>query len=122
MSEWLLFRDYSTPVLVPIFDDLLIITQPRSRLLPPLTVAWKPPTQRFLHYDALYRGVHEFLREPPDYAKFSRAVRYLRQLKACYHPSNTLQYHRILWTQAWLDALDDPDDSEAETVAGTDID
>jgi hypothetical protein len=39
-------------------------------------------------------------------------------LKRCYWPGNSLQRDRILWTQAWLDALDDPEDSEAETVVG----
>lgn len=82
---------------------------------PPLAPNWKPPTQRFLHYDALYRGVLEILREPPARRHISCAVRYMRSLQACYHPSNTLQYHRILWTKAWLDALDDQDYSEADT-------
>ncbi len=50
----------------------------------------------------------------------SRVVRYLRALKACYHSCNTLQWHRILWTQAWLDALEDPENSDAETVVGED--
>lgn len=88
--------------------------------LPPMFVSWKPP-QRFLHYEALYRGLYEFLREPPDYSQLSRAVRYLHRLKACYHPSNVLQFHRILWVQAWLDAIPDPLDSDlsdAETVVG----
>ena len=61
------------------------------------------------------RGVLEILREPPTRRHISRAVRCMRSLKACYHPSNTLQYHRILWTKAWLDALDDQDYSEADT-------
>jgi hypothetical protein len=94
---------------------------PAPSHLPALVVAWKPP-QRFLHYEALYRGVYEFLREPPDRSQLSRAVRYLRRLRACYHPTNTMQHHRILWTQAWLDALEDPEDSEAETVVGEDHD
>jgi hypothetical protein len=82
-------------------------------------VNWRPP-QRFLHYAELYRGIYEFLREPPDQRHVSRVVRYLRALKACYHSSNTLQWHRILWTQAWLDALEDPENSDAETVVGED--
>ncbi len=48
-------------------------------------------------------------------------MRYLRALKKCYWPQwpdNSLQRDRIRWTQAWLDALDDPEDSEAETVVG----
>lgn len=94
---------------------------PPQRPTPPILVAWKPP-QRFLHYEALYRGVYEFLRDPPDRSQLPRAVRYLRRLRACYHPCNTMQHHRILWTQAWLDALDDPEDSDAETVVGEDPD
>ena len=94
---------------------------PPQRPTPPVVVAWKPP-QRFLHYEALYRGVYESLREPPDRSQLSRAIRYLRRLRACYHPCNTMQHHRILWTQAWLDALDDPEDSDAETLAGDDPD
>ncbi len=78
-------------------------------------VNWRPP-QTYLHYPALYRGVYEFLREPPDRRHFLRTWRYLRALKKCYHPDNILQRHRILWTQAWLDQLDDPEDSGAETV------
>jgi hypothetical protein len=84
---------------------------------PDVPVHWHPP-QRFLHYQELYRGIYEYLREPPQRRHVSRAVRYLRALKACYHPTNTLQGHRILWTQAWLDAVDDPEDSDAETVFG----
>lgn len=82
-------------------------------------VNWRPPKSD-LHYPALYRGLYEYLREPPDRRYFSRAVRYLRALKKCYHPENTLQRDRIWWTRAWLDALDDPDDSEADTVVGED--
>jgi hypothetical protein len=47
-------------------------------------------------------------------------VRYLRVLKRCYWPGNSLQRDRIRWTQAWLDALEDPEDSGAETVVGED--
>jgi hypothetical protein len=86
-----------------------------TRQLPDIQVTWRP-AQRFLHYQALYRGVYEYLRSPPDIIHFSRAVRYLRVLQACYHPSNTLQQHRILWTQSWLDELDYPENSDAETV------
>jgi hypothetical protein len=86
-----------------------------------ITVNWRPPDTS-LHYQALYRGIYEFLREPPHFRHVSRAVRYLRMLKspANYHPSNTLQRHRILWTQAWLDAIisttDGSENSDAETV------
>ena len=87
---------------------------------PDVPVRWRPP-HMFLHYQELYRSIYDFLREPPQYRHFSRAVRYLRALKACYHPTNTLQWHRILWARAWLDALDDPDNSDAETVLGVEI-
>ena len=82
-------------------------------------VNWRPPS-RSLHYNTLYGGIYEFLREPPSRLFFSRAVRYIRALKKCYHPENTLQLHRILWTQAWLDALDDPEDSGDDTEVGED--
>jgi hypothetical protein len=88
-----------------------------------LVVNWSPQDTS-LHYRALYRGIYEYLREPPHFRHVSRAVRYLRRLKspANYHPSNTLQRHRILWTQAWLDAFttDGSENSDAETVMGDD--
>ena len=82
-----------------------------------IQVNWKPASKH-LHYQELYRGVYEFLREPPTRRHFARAVRYIRALKKCYHPGNVLQYHRIQWTQAWLDALDDPADSGDDTDVG----
>jgi hypothetical protein len=100
--------------LEPIFHLRLYVIR-NLREPPDIPVRWRPP-QGYLHYQALYRGLHEFLRLPPVYTKLPNAVRYLRKLRACYHPSNTLQKHRILWTQAWIEALADPDDSDAETV------
>jgi hypothetical protein len=80
-----------------------------------IRVDWRPP-QGFLHYRALDRGVHEFVREPPRYLRVPRVVRYLRRLEACCAPGNTLQQHRILWVRAWLEAVETPSDSDAETV------
>lgn len=78
-------------------------------------MAWRPPS-RELHYQALYAGVYEFLRSPPDLAYWTRAARYLKALRKCFHPQNELQGDRIRWTQAWINALDDPECSDAETV------
>lgn len=80
-------------------------------------VNWRPASMD-LHYPALYCGVYEFLREPPDRRYFARAVRYVRALKKCCYAGNTLQLDRIRWTQAWLDALADPADSGDETEVG----
>lgn len=79
-------------------------------------VTWRPPL-RCLHYPMLYCGVYEFLRAPPDITKWQRAVHYLRTLQKCCHPDNQLQCDRIRWTQAWIDALADPECSDAETEA-----
>jgi len=87
--------------------------------VPDVSVRWTPPVTH-LRYQRLYRGVCEYLREPPERRHVPLAVRYLRRLKACYHPSNTLQWDRIQWTRAWLDAVDDPLDSDDETVIAED--
>jgi hypothetical protein len=98
------------------FDDWHFM---QSYELRPVAVNWRP-VERDLHYHALYHGVCEYLREQPNWRFLSRAVRYLRVLKKCYWPGNSLQRDRIRWTQAWLDALDDPEDSGAETVVSED--
>ncbi len=36
-----------------------------------------------------------------------------------YHPMNVVQLHRILWVQAWLSALGEPD-SDAKTIVQED--
>jgi hypothetical protein len=83
-----------------------------------ITPAWRPPARR-LHYQALYRGIHDYLLVPPSHAFHSPALLYLQSLQASYHPSNLLQHHRIHWVQAWLSALGEPD-SDAETVVQDD--
>lgn len=90
----------------------------RRRSMTDLNPNWTPPGKPGLRYQALYRGVYEYLREPPVMARVPDAVRYLRQLRKCYHPSNALQRDRIAWTLAWLDAVAVPDDSDDETVIG----
>ena len=85
-----------------------------------LTPTWRPPA-RFLHYQALYRGIYDYLRAPPSHAFHSPALLYLQDLQASYHPMNILQAHRILWVQAWLSALGEPD-SDAETIVQDDED
>jgi hypothetical protein len=83
---------------------------------PDITPNWRP-APRYMHYQALYRGIFEYLREPPSHAHHSDALLYLQRLQACHHPSNVLQTHRIRWVMAWLDALGEPD-SDADTVVG----
>lgn len=99
--------------------QIFVYREGRARLEIPgpcheITPDWRPPARR-LHYQALYRGIHGYLRDPPSHAFHSPALLYLQSLQASYHPSNLLQLHRILWVQAWLSALGEPD-SDAETV------
>ena len=80
--------------------------------------SWLPP-QPHLHYQSLYRGIYEWLRAPPSYVYHERAAEYLSALLTCYYPANVLQYHRIQWTTAWLNALvQDGYGSDADTVVG----
>ena len=87
--------------------------------LPDLNPTWRPP-QQYLHYQELYHGIYEFLRATPSHIYHDRAVDYLMNLLACYHTTNVMQGHRILWTREWLDALQtqDEQDSDADTVTG----
>lgn len=87
---------------------------------PDLRPNWIPPGKPSLLYQDLYRGLYEYLLQPPTMARMPAAERYLRQLKRCYHPSNTLQRDRITWTRAWLDAVSYADDSDDDTVVGQD--
>ena len=95
-----------------------------------LSPTWLPP-QTHLHYQALYRGIYEYLRAPPSPVYHERANAYLVDLIANYHrPSisqaHPLQYHRILWTRAWLHALHQDllvdYQSDAETVVNDSLD
>lgn len=86
-------------------------------------VTWRPP-QRHLHYDALYRGIFEFLRAPPNNRYREAALRYLSVLRDNTTPQlrpdiAEMQAHRVQWTLAWFQALPDDSDecSDAETVA-----
>lgn len=104
------------PMLIHFHDS---IVTPWRRTVPTdfrVSVTWRP-AQTTLHYPELYNGVCEYLRAPPDKAKWPDAARYLRAIKRCYHPSNTLQRDRILWTQAWIATLDMKDCSDADTDA-----
>jgi len=60
---------------------------------------WRPAST-LLHYNALYMGVYEFLREYPnlDHEGFIRD--YLADLEK--YPNSPMQQHRILWTKEWL--------------------
>ncbi len=92
--------------------------RPAYVTIPDIQVTWRPPHHlRFLHYQDLYRGIYEYLRAQPSRTYQSRAIKYLHDLQACFHSGNVLQGHRILWVQAWLDALGEPD-SDEDTVVG----
>ncbi len=91
-----------------------------------LSPTWLPP-QTHLHYQGLYRGIYEYLRAPPSFVYQGRAAEYLVSLLTCYHPHDTLQQHRIVWTTAWHNALHEDQDlllvdyqSEADTVVECD--
>lgn len=88
-------------------------------LLPDIQVTWWPPAKTFLRYQQLYRGICEFLREPPNMHYRLRALEYLRALRRGFNPvyGSPLQVHRIMWTEAWLDELADLN-SDADTVVG----
>lgn len=88
-------------------------------MLPDVQVTWWPPEKTFLRYQQLYRGICEFVRRPPDMHNRLRALEYLRALKRGFKPvyGCTLQVHRIMWVEAWLDELADLN-SNADTVAG----
>jgi len=66
-------------------------------------VNWLPP-DRDLHYNMLYCGIWEYLREPPNAAYFKKAKDYLATLMQCPN-AGRLQRDRIRWTRAWIDAL-----------------
>lgn len=101
------------------FDEPRMVDFSAAKL-PDVSVRWSPRGGVGLDYQALYRGLYEFLREPPERSRVSQATRYLRKLEMCYHPSNHLQRDRIRWTRMWLDAVEDPLDSDDETVKGSD--
>lgn len=79
---------------------------------------WRPSRHPELHYQALYRGVYEFLRVPPTVEYAPRASRYLDTLHKSRHGNNLLQLDRIRWTEAWILEVDEGDLSDAETVSG----
>ncbi len=103
---------------LPVSLEMLFYEDDRWMDLPPLAITWQPP-QPYLHYQELYRGIYEYLRAPPDNLYHSRALVYLQDLRRNYFPENgmVLQLHRIRWTEAWLEALDEPD-SDTDTVVG----
>ena len=77
-------------------------------------VTWRP-RDGSLHYQALYRGIWEYLRAPPSNHRKMDAWRYLAELTSGYKRWATpLQRDRIRWTRAWLKMLED-EDSGAET-------
>jgi hypothetical protein len=106
----------------PMFEILHGTLQPSTLNRAPVECTWRPP-QTFLHYNALYAGIYEYLRAPPDHNYKGRALRYLEGIRESnMHPYSTnphyIQNHRILWIQEWLKALPNDQDecSDAETV------
>ena len=90
---------------------------------PTLEVAWRPP-QTHLHYDRLYYGIYEYLREPPTFGHLTDAQAYLqglirsRDLFELRTDEYRLQCHHILWVQEWIKAVpyDTDECSDADTV------
>jgi hypothetical protein len=84
-------------------------------------VSWRPP-QTHLHYNALYCGIYEYLRAPPDPDRRAEAVAYLMDLQenSIRYPlipqMRVLQEHRILWVLEWLGAMPEDCASDADTV------
>ncbi len=83
-------------------------------------VEWRPPMMPRLHYEALYRGLPEYVRLAPSVLLRADAVTYLKDL----HPWdawqwNPLQRDRIMWVRMWIAACNDDDEnaSDAETVS-----
>ena len=63
-------------------------------------VSWRPP-QTHLHYNELYRGVWEYLREPPRRDFEAKARKYLLQLRR----TTSLERDRIEWVNEWINQL-----------------
>jgi hypothetical protein len=63
-------------------------------------VSWRP-SQIHLHYNELYRGVWEFLREPPRRDFEARAREYLLKLKR----NTALDRDRVEWVKEWIAQL-----------------
>jgi hypothetical protein len=89
---------------------------------PPPEVTWRPPQTR-LHYNALYYGIYEYLRAPPDAAFLANAQAYLaslirsRGMLLRIDGEYVLQCDRILWVQEWIKAV--PFDTDACSDADT---
>lgn len=62
-------------------------------------VSWWPKN-RSLHYPKLYRGIYEYLREPPEIKHLDRAKKYLSELLD--YPYAPMQRDRIAWTEEWI--------------------
>lgn len=108
-------------------DPLEGLAFPRPLVLPQthVEVSWRPrvswrPQAAGLHYQALYRGVYEWLRAPPRAELRGRAEEYLVALGDGTY-GGQLQRDRIRWTQEWLRELEDEQYwSDSETVAHDD--
>ena len=62
-------------------------------------VSWYPKDP-LLHYPQLFRGIYEFVRQPPDIEYLDRAEQYLSLLLLC--PDAPMQRDRIAWVRDWI--------------------
>jgi hypothetical protein len=86
---------------------------------------WKPPHHPYLHYDEFYRGIYEYLREPPSFDHKIAACEYLESLRTNFVMFPEMPAlvrvsveHRIRWILEWLKYLPDDCLSDAETTVG----
>ena len=90
-----------------------------QRTFPPVCVEWRPITMPWLHYDALYRGLPEYVLLAPNVTRRADAAAYLLSLRpGAAWTKNKLQRHRIIWVRIWIAACNDDEDnaSDADTV------
>ena len=63
---------------------------------------WRPRWTQ-LHYQALYMGIYDHLREPPNPIHETFTRDYLSDLEE--YPNAPMQHHSICWTREWLAEL-----------------
>ena len=104
-----------------LYDFAYLRVNPLVPYAVPVEVTWLPPHED-LHYQALYRGLWDYMRAPPSEANKGRALQYLGDLLSGYSPHNWLQRDRIRWTRAWLRELDGEDEcSDCETEVADEL-
>lgn len=62
-------------------------------------VSWSP-RDPLLHYPQLFRGIYEYLRQPPELQYLDRARQYLAELLE--YPNAPMQRDRIAWVRDWI--------------------